>query len=195
MKDRLWKLTGWVFHVLFYDQNLQSKMKMKKLLVCSSVLSPLRFEICCCCGSSITGKNQLFYGYFHTMSPINLKAGTPLISTSTNGDSIILRLLSSGSFWIISRARIWSCNQQHAFVCLWWNNKMINEFHVSCVAGSILTLQTIRLSLRNNIKLFFGNLSFNVVYLSFHCTKFAVWWWWRQNLVDNKPSDRHIFLL
>lgn len=34
----------------------------------------------------------------------------PLISTSTKGAWICLKQASSGSFWIISRARIWSCN-------------------------------------------------------------------------------------
>ena len=46
--------------------------------------------------------------YFQTMSPINLRAGTPLISTSTSGAWISVKFESSGSLLIISRARIWS---------------------------------------------------------------------------------------
>lgn len=49
--------------------------------------------------------------YFQTISPINFKAGTPLISTSTNGAWTIVKPISSGSLLIKSRARIWSCNK------------------------------------------------------------------------------------
>lgn len=46
--------------------------------------------------------------HFQIISPKNLRAGTPLISTSTSGAWVNAKLESSESLWIISRARIWS---------------------------------------------------------------------------------------
>lgn len=44
------------------------------------------------------------------MSPKNLKAGTPRISTSTSGAWVKFKPISSESLFIISRARVWSWN-------------------------------------------------------------------------------------
>lgn len=59
-------------------------------------------------GQSCCYINRL--NYFQTMSPRNLRAGTPRISTSTSGACIKFKAFSSESPFIISRARIWSCN-------------------------------------------------------------------------------------